>query len=113
MMPLNIIILAAGKGTRMHSNIPKVLHKIGGKAILGHVIECAKALKPQKIIVVYGFGGETVRDSFANENITWAVMYILERLRIHIGYLINKQQNVYHQLVGMVNCIRSMLLIKS
>lgn len=71
MMPLNIIILAAGKGTRMHSNIPKVLHKIGGKAILGHVIECAKALKPQKIIVVYGFGGETVRDSFANENITW------------------------------------------
>lgn len=71
MMPLNIIILAAGKGTRMHSNIPKVLHKIGGKAILGHVIECAKALKPQKIIVVYGFSGETVRDSFANENITW------------------------------------------
>lgn len=68
---LNIVILAAGKGTRMHSNKPKVLHEIGGKPILGHVIACAQALKPQKIIVVYGYGGETVREAFAQENIIW------------------------------------------
>ena len=68
---LNIVILAAGKGTRMHSNKPKVLHEIGGKPILGHVIACAKSLNPQKIIVVYGYGGETVRDAYAHENITW------------------------------------------
>ena len=68
---LNIVILAAGKGTRMHSNTPKVLHQIGGSAILAHVIACAKALNPQKIIVVYGFGGEIVREAFAHENITW------------------------------------------
>ena len=68
---LNIVILAAGKGTRMYSNKPKVLHEIGGKAILGHVIACAKALKPQKIIVVYGFGGEIVRDAFAHEDLIW------------------------------------------
>ena len=68
---LNIIILAAGKGTRMHSNKPKVLHEIGGKPILAHVINCAKALDPQKIIVVYGYGGEIVREAFAHENITW------------------------------------------
>ena len=68
---LNIIILAAGKGTRMHSNKPKVLHEIGGKPILGHVIDCAKALNPQKIIIVYGFGGEIVREAFAHENIIW------------------------------------------
>jgi bifunctional UDP-N-acetylglucosamine pyrophosphorylase / glucosamine-1-phosphate N-acetyltransferase len=68
---LNIVILAAGKGTRMHSNTPKVLHHIGGRPILGHVITCAKALKPQKIIVVYGFGGEIVREAFAHENIIW------------------------------------------
>ena len=68
---LNIIILAAGKGTRMHSNTPKVLHKIGGAPILAHVIACAKALKPQKIIVVYGFGGEIVREEFAHEEIIW------------------------------------------
>jgi bifunctional UDP-N-acetylglucosamine pyrophosphorylase / glucosamine-1-phosphate N-acetyltransferase len=68
---LNIVILAAGKGTRMHSNTPKVLHEIGGKPILAHVITCAKALKPQKIIVVYGYGGETVREAFAHEDIIW------------------------------------------
>ncbi|WP_047541783.1 bifunctional UDP-N-acetylglucosamine diphosphorylase/glucosamine-1-phosphate N-acetyltransferase GlmU [Methylotenera versatilis] len=68
---LNIVILAAGKGTRMHSNKPKVLHEIGGKLILAHVIDCAKALNPQKIIVVYGYGGETVREAFAHENIDW------------------------------------------
>lgn len=71
MSKLNIVILAAGKGTRMHSNQPKVLHEIGGKPILAHVIDCAKALGPQKIIVVYGYGGETVREAFAQENITW------------------------------------------
>ena len=68
---LNIIILAAGKGTRMHSNKPKVLHEIGSKPILGHVIDCAKALNPQKIIIVYGFGGEIVREAFAHESIIW------------------------------------------
>jgi len=68
---LNIIILAAGKGTRMHSNTPKVLHQIGGKPILGHVIDCAKALNPHKIIVVYGYGGEIVREAFTHEKIIW------------------------------------------
>lgn len=71
MRKLNIVILAAGKGTRMHSNKPKVLHEVGSKAILAHVIDCAKALNPHKVIVVYGYGGETVREAFAQENITW------------------------------------------
>ncbi len=68
---LNVVILAAGKGTRMHSNTPKVLHELAGKPILAHVIACAKALNPQKIIVVYGFGGEIVREAFAHAAITW------------------------------------------
>jgi bifunctional UDP-N-acetylglucosamine pyrophosphorylase / glucosamine-1-phosphate N-acetyltransferase len=71
MSKLNIVILAAGKGTRMHSDKPKVLHEVAGKPILAHVIACAKALNPQKIIVVYGFGGEIVREAFAHEDITW------------------------------------------
>lgn len=71
MLKLNIVILAAGKGTRMHSNLPKVLHDVGGKPIVAHVIDCAKALNPKKIIVVYGYGGEVVREAFAHENITW------------------------------------------
>jgi len=71
MSKLNVIILAAGKGTRMHSNTPKVLHQIGGKPILAHVIDCAKALNPYKIIVVYGYGGEIVREAFSHEKIIW------------------------------------------
>lgn len=71
MSQLNIVILAAGKGTRMHSNLPKVLHQVGAKPILGHVIDCAKSLNPHKMIVVYGFGGETVKQAFAHEDIIW------------------------------------------
>jgi bifunctional UDP-N-acetylglucosamine pyrophosphorylase / glucosamine-1-phosphate N-acetyltransferase len=71
MSDLNIVILAAGKGTRMHSDTPKVLHAIGGLSILAHVISCAKTLKPKSIIVVYGFGGEQVRDAFPQEDIIW------------------------------------------
>jgi bifunctional UDP-N-acetylglucosamine pyrophosphorylase/glucosamine-1-phosphate N-acetyltransferase len=71
MRKLNIVILAAGKGTRMHSNKPKVLHEVGGKTILAHVIDCAKILNPHKVIVVYGYGGEVVREAFTHENITW------------------------------------------
>jgi bifunctional UDP-N-acetylglucosamine pyrophosphorylase/glucosamine-1-phosphate N-acetyltransferase len=71
MSQLNIVILAAGKGTRMHSNTPKVLHTVGAQPILGHVIACAKSLNPQKIIVVYGFGGEIVKQAFAHEDIIW------------------------------------------
>jgi bifunctional UDP-N-acetylglucosamine pyrophosphorylase/glucosamine-1-phosphate N-acetyltransferase len=71
MKKLNIVILAAGKGTRMHSELPKVLHVVGSKPILAHVINCAKALQPNKIIVVYGFGGERVKEAFSSEEITW------------------------------------------
>lgn len=69
---LNIVILAAGKGTRMHSNQPKVLHKVGGKPILAHVLDCAESLNPQKIVVIYGYGGEQVQDAFTGKNIVWA-----------------------------------------
>lgn len=68
---LNIVILAAGKGTRMQSLMPKVLHKLAGKALLQHVIDAAKQLNPSKIVVVYGYGGNAVPEAFAHENIVW------------------------------------------
>ena len=68
---LNIVILAAGKGTRMFSSKPKVLHEVAGRPILRHVIDCAKALNPAKIIVVYGFGGDLVKNTFSQEDIIW------------------------------------------
>src|SRR5450830_1733275 len=69
--PLNIVILAAGKGTRMHSSTPKVLHKLAGTSLLAHVITTAESLNPSKIIVVYGYGGDAVPQAFAGKNITW------------------------------------------
>ena len=68
---LNIVILAAGKGTRMYSSTPKVLHRLAGQPLLQHVIHAAKQLQADKIIVVYGFGGEAVPKAFAHEQITW------------------------------------------
>ncbi len=70
---LDVIILAAGKGTRMYSRTPKVLHKIGGKSLLGHVVTTAQALKANRIHVVIGFEGELVRDAFANTDLHWAI----------------------------------------
>jgi len=70
---LNIVILAAGKGTRMHSQLPKVLHKLAGKPLLQHVIDNAKLLNPTKIVVVYGYGGDAVPAAFSHEEIVWVL----------------------------------------
>ncbi len=68
---LNVVILAAGKGTRMHSDLPKVLHEVAGRPILSHVIACAEQLDPDRTVTVYGFGGEKVREAIARPDIEW------------------------------------------
>jgi bifunctional UDP-N-acetylglucosamine pyrophosphorylase/glucosamine-1-phosphate N-acetyltransferase len=70
-MALEIIVLAAGQGKRMHSALPKVLHALAGRPLLGHVLEAARALKPRKIIVVQGHGGDEVRAAFPDPAIEW------------------------------------------
>ncbi len=60
MSALNIVVLAAGKGTRMYSEKPKVLHALAGRPLLQHVLDCAMALQPQQVCVVYGHGGDAV-----------------------------------------------------
>jgi len=68
---VSVIILAAGQGTRMKSKLPKVLHPIGGRPLLGHVIQTANALHAKQTVVVYGHGGELVRNTLASEAVTW------------------------------------------
>ncbi len=71
MSSLHVVILAAGQGKRMHSDLPKVLHRLAGRPLLAHVLETAGSLKPAALHVVYGHGGETVRSHFQHEPITW------------------------------------------
>ncbi|MFN0314123.1 MAG: bifunctional UDP-N-acetylglucosamine diphosphorylase/glucosamine-1-phosphate N-acetyltransferase GlmU, partial [Burkholderiales bacterium] len=66
---LSVVILAAGKGTRMYSGRPKVLHRLAHKPLLGHVIDAAKSLNPAHIVVVYGHGGEQVPSAFAQAGV--------------------------------------------
>ena len=60
-MSLDIVILAAGQGTRMRSALPKVLHPVAGQSMLGHVIATARQLSPDRIHVVIGHGADEVR----------------------------------------------------
>jgi bifunctional UDP-N-acetylglucosamine pyrophosphorylase/glucosamine-1-phosphate N-acetyltransferase len=68
---MNVVILAAGHGKRMHSDKPKVLHGLAGRPLLAHVIDTAKSLSPSSIVVVYGHGGETVREAIAGPGLDW------------------------------------------
>ena len=61
MMPIDVVIMAAGKGTRMKSKTPKVLHILGAKPLLGHVLDAAQELSARKIIVITGHESELVR----------------------------------------------------
>src|SRR2546421_5326796 len=69
---LQIAILAAGQGKRMHSALPKVLHPLAGRPLLAHVIEAARALAPMRICVVYGHGGEQVPNAICDAELQWA-----------------------------------------
>jgi len=70
-MKLGVLILAAGEGTRMCSALPKVLHSLAGKPLLSHVIDTARDFAPDEITVVYGHGGEQVRQQLDADDLDW------------------------------------------
>ena len=71
MKNIDVIILAAGKGTRMKSKQPKVMHKLAGRPLLDHVVDTAKSLAPKNIIVVVGHEEETIRDYYKESSLTF------------------------------------------
>ncbi len=73
MSNVSVIILAAGQGSRMKSALPKVLHPIAGKALVQHVIDTAYQLQANKIIAVYGHGGDIVPKTINDDNVIWVV----------------------------------------
>lgn len=72
-MSLDIVILAAGQGTRMYSNTPKMLHKVGGKTMIERVVEVAQTLNPDRIHVIIGHGGEQVKQTLHGFDVNWVV----------------------------------------
>ena len=70
--PLCIAILAAGQGKRMHSDLPKVLHPLGGSPLLSHVLAAARSLHPDAIVVVVGHGAAQVRERLGAPDLDWA-----------------------------------------
>ncbi|WP_439234732.1 bifunctional UDP-N-acetylglucosamine diphosphorylase/glucosamine-1-phosphate N-acetyltransferase GlmU [Lonepinella koalarum] len=68
---LSVVILAAGKGTRMYSDLPKVLHKVAGKPMVKHVIDTAKQLNAEQIHLIYGHGADLLEQCLADEPVNW------------------------------------------
>ncbi len=86
MSQLNIVILAAGKGTRMYSDKPKVLHALAGKPLVQHVLECAQSLTPQQVCVVYGHGGEAVPQAMQQ----YAARFVLQEPQLGTGHAVQQ-----------------------
>jgi bifunctional UDP-N-acetylglucosamine pyrophosphorylase/glucosamine-1-phosphate N-acetyltransferase len=72
-MALEILVLAAGLGKRMRSDLPKVLHPLAGRPLLAHVLQTARELSPGKIIVVHGHGAEQVKQAFPDKDVEWVL----------------------------------------
>jgi len=86
MATLNIVILAAGKGKRMYSDKPKVLHALAGKPLVQHVLDCASALKPQQVCVVYGHGGEAVPQAMQQ----YSAKYVFQEPQLGTGHAVQQ-----------------------
>jgi bifunctional UDP-N-acetylglucosamine pyrophosphorylase/glucosamine-1-phosphate N-acetyltransferase len=85
-MSLSIIILAAGQGTRMHSDLPKVMHRLAGKTMLEHVYNSASFLKHSKILVVYGYGGDQVKNTHTRLDVEW----VLQKEQLGTGHAVKQ-----------------------
>ena len=83
---INVVILAAGQGTRMKSSLPKVLHPLAGLPLVQHVINTSKELKPQTINVVYGHGGEQVKNMINDDDINW----VLQKEQLGTGHAVDQ-----------------------
>lgn len=107
-MSTSVIILAAGKGTRMRSSLPKVLQPLAGRPLLAHVIETAKQLNAENIITIYGHGGDLVQQAFAHEQVQW----VEQKEQLGTGHAVKVTLPVLPQtgvsliLSGDVPCIR-------
>ena len=95
--PLAVVILAAGKGTRMRSELPKALHKICGRPMLSALIETAERLGPQKIVVVAGAGWQKVREVYGR-----SAILVRQKALLGSGHAVYQARNVLKGFSGSV-----------
>ena len=86
MSSLNIVILAAGKGTRMYSDKSKVLHALAGKPLVQHALDCAVSLQPQQVCVVYGHGGEAVPQAMQQ----YVAKFVIQEPQLGTGHAVQQ-----------------------
>ncbi|MDW6002432.1 bifunctional UDP-N-acetylglucosamine diphosphorylase/glucosamine-1-phosphate N-acetyltransferase GlmU [Vibrio mangrovi] len=91
-MKFSAVILAAGKGTRMYSQLPKVLHTIAGKPMVKHVIDTCQSIGAQQIHLVYGHGGELMQQKLAEESVNW----VLQDQQLGTGHAVEQASGYFH-----------------
>lgn len=91
-MKFSAVILAAGKGTRMYSQLPKVLHKLAGKPMVKHVIDTCHSVGVENIHLVYGHGGDLMKDSLKNENVKW----VLQNEQLGTGHAVDQASHLFN-----------------
>jgi bifunctional UDP-N-acetylglucosamine pyrophosphorylase/glucosamine-1-phosphate N-acetyltransferase len=88
-MSLSVVILAAGKGTRMRSSLPKVLHKVADKPMVSHVIDAARQLNAENIYIVYGFGGEVLKATITDNSKSDDLTFIEQKEQLGTGHAVD------------------------
>ena len=97
MSDLVTVILAAGKGTRMKSALPKVLHRVGGKSMLQHVLDAAKQAGSRRDIVVVGFGGEKVKEAMGDQ-----AEFVVQKEQLGTGHAVQQTASLLAGETGTV-----------
>ncbi|MDX2127658.1 MAG: sugar phosphate nucleotidyltransferase [Chloroherpetonaceae bacterium] len=101
-MTLSIIVMAAGKGTRMKSELPKVLHPIAGRPMIHFVIDTALSLNPSKIVIIVGHLAESVKESIQQEFQSVVLNYALQSPQLGTGHAVMQAQKPLEGLEGNV-----------
>jgi bifunctional UDP-N-acetylglucosamine pyrophosphorylase/glucosamine-1-phosphate N-acetyltransferase len=98
MKKVAIVILAAGKGKRMKSNLPKVLHRIGDKPMIDYVISTAKKINPQRVIVVIGHKYQMVKDYLKDSNLE----FVIQEEQLGTGHAVMQTQKILFDFDGTI-----------
>ena len=90
-MALNVVIMAAGKGTRMKSSLPKVLHRLAGRPLLHHVVDTTQALGPSHTVIITGHGAEAVEAAMAHSGAT----FVRQMPQLGTGHAVDMARELY------------------